>query len=88
MLNRENGNESVKEETTAPLPVLRVPHSPCGNTFRDKCQGDKCQTHRVTLVAQFSSSNSLRVKEETSSHYAAFPCLISPCLTFSRHLLN
>ena len=88
MLNRENGNESVKEETTLLLRVLRVPHSPCGNTFRDKCQGDKCQTHRVTLVAQCSSRNSLHIKEEASIHYAAFSWLISPCSNFLASFLK
>jgi len=36
-------------------------------------------THRVTLVAQCSSTDSLLVKEEASIHFAAFPWLISPC---------
>jgi len=36
-------------------------------------------THRVTLIAQCSSTDSLHVKEEASIHYAAFPWLISPC---------
>jgi hypothetical protein len=84
----ENRNESVKKGTTILFRVLRVPHSPCGNTFGDKCQGDKCQTYRVTLVAQCSSTNTLHVKEEASIQYAALPWLKANDLTSSSHLLD